>query len=57
MGLNIAKRIVRRHEGDIGFESTGHGVTVFWFTYPLDRQAQTEIPRSGRPPAGGARKS
>lgn len=44
LGLNIAKRIVRRHDGDIGFESTGHGVTVFWFTYPLDRQAETEIP-------------
>ena len=40
LGLNIAKRIVRRHNGDIGFESTGHGVTVFWFTFPIDRQAQ-----------------
>lgn len=38
LGLNIAKRIVRRHNGDIGFESTGHGVTVFWFTFPIDRQ-------------------
>lgn len=44
LGLNIAKRIVRRHDGDIGFESTGHGVTVFWFTYPLDRQIPVETP-------------
>ncbi|APE44248.1 hypothetical protein BOO69_13200 [Sulfitobacter alexandrii] len=49
LGLNIAKRIVRRHEGEIGFESTGQGVTVFWFTYPLDQQAvQDDTPPEAR---------
>lgn len=35
LGLNITKQIVARHGGDIGFESTQNGITVFWFTYPV----------------------
>ncbi|QFT59061.1 Sensor histidine kinase YycG [Sulfitobacter sp. THAF37] len=46
LGLNIAKRIVRRHDGDIGFESTGQGVTVFWFTFP--RHGQTSVGLTGK---------
>ncbi|WP_170846547.1 CHASE domain-containing protein [Roseovarius nanhaiticus] len=35
LGLNISKRIVTRHDGDMGFESKRNGITVFWFTCPL----------------------
>ncbi|MFX0546384.1 CHASE domain-containing protein [Roseovarius sp. S1116L3] len=37
LGLNISKRIMMRHSGDIGFESVHNGVTVFWFTCPLSK--------------------
>lgn len=35
LGLNITKQIVKRHKGEIGFESIPNSITVFWFTYPL----------------------
>lgn len=35
LGLNITRQIVKRHEGDIGFESKEGGPTVFWFTCPI----------------------
>ncbi|MEW9919237.1 CHASE domain-containing protein [Marimonas sp. MJW-29] len=35
LGLNITRQIVRRHGGEIGFESIPNKVTVFWFTYPI----------------------
>ncbi|MFX0543021.1 CHASE domain-containing protein [Roseovarius sp. S4756] len=40
LGLNISKRIIKRHSGDIGFESVRNGVTVFWFTCPLSKVYQ-----------------
>lgn len=39
LGLNISRQIVLRHGGQIGFESTPGGVTVFWFTIPLSTSA------------------
>lgn len=35
LGLNITRQIVKRHGGEIGFESIPNRVTVFWFTCPL----------------------
>ncbi|MCD2312780.1 CHASE domain-containing protein [Pseudosulfitobacter pseudonitzschiae] len=35
LGLNITRQIVKRHGGEIGFESVPNRVTVFWFTCPL----------------------
>lgn len=39
LGLNITRQIVKRHGGEVGFESVPNRVTVFWFTCPL---AETE---------------
>lgn len=35
LGLYIAKNIVEKHGGQIGFDSTLNRGTVFWFTLPL----------------------
>lgn len=40
LGLNITRQIVRRHGGDIGYESIPNKVTVFWFTYPLAQPSE-----------------
>ncbi len=41
LGLNITRQIVKRHGGEVGFESVPNRVTVFWFTCPL---AEAEAP-------------
>ncbi len=38
LGLNITRKIVKRHDGEIGFESVANGVTVFWFTCPISKE-------------------
>jgi PAS domain S-box-containing protein len=35
LGLNISRQIVLRHNGQIDFESSPGGVTVFWFAIPV----------------------
>jgi PAS domain S-box-containing protein len=35
LGLNIARQIVERMDGKIGFTSKANSPTVFWFTLPL----------------------
>lgn len=44
LGLNITKQIVTRHQGEIGFESTPDGITVFWFTYPSTAEDTLDDP-------------
>jgi PAS domain S-box-containing protein len=39
LGLNIAKQIIERMGGTIGFESGQDGLTTFWFTVPTDETA------------------
>jgi DNA-binding response OmpR family regulator len=43
LGLNIAKSIVERHAGRIGFENPEDGGAAFWFELPL-RQDVIEAP-------------
>ncbi len=40
LGLNITRKIVKRHDGEIGFESVCDGVTVFWFTCPISKELE-----------------
>jgi len=35
LGLFITRNIIKRHGGDIGFESQLNRGTTFWFTLPL----------------------
>ena len=44
LGLNIARQIVARHNGQMGFESQKEGVTVFWFTCQLSNDNPTDPP-------------
>lgn len=37
LGLYISAEIIRRHNGEIGVESTPGCGSTFWFTLPLDR--------------------
>ncbi|WP_246040536.1 CHASE domain-containing protein [Roseovarius arcticus] len=42
LGLNITRKIIKRHEGEIGFESVANGVTVFWFTCPISKELEQQ---------------
>jgi signal transduction histidine kinase len=44
LGLNIAKMIVEKSGGEIGFTSNDDEGTTFYFRLPIDKQ---EAPRSG----------
>ncbi|UYV37817.1 PAS domain S-box protein [Rhodobacteraceae bacterium D3-12] len=48
LGLNIARLIVERMNGQIGFESQEGGITVFWFTLPL-AQSEASTPQLPAP--------
>ena len=45
LGLNISRRIVERHDGQIGFESQNDGPTVFWFTCPISVSNTVKLPQ------------
>ncbi len=49
LGLNIARQIIKRHGGKIGFESIANGPTVFWFTVPVAPSVAREEPASTGP--------
>lgn len=50
LGLNISKQIVQRQNGEIGFESTPGGITVFWFTIPDSKHAMVFPPKAALTP-------
>ena len=49
LGLNITRQIVSHHNGQVGFKSVENGVTVFWFTYPIARNALKPVPSRPSP--------
>ncbi|MGL4966660.1 MAG: response regulator [Inquilinus sp.] len=48
LGLSIAKAIIERHGGRIGFEAAEGGGTRFWLTLPLLAEARAEEPGDAR---------
>jgi hypothetical protein len=49
LGLNIAREIVKRQGGQIGFEQFADRRTVFWFTCPLS-EMDAAVDRPALPP-------
>ncbi|MFT6091570.1 MAG: PAS domain S-box-containing protein [Sulfitobacter sp.] len=50
LGLNITREIVWRHGGEIGFESTPEGPTIFWFTCPITQLSEGQAPATEKLP-------
>ncbi|MEK7629980.1 MAG: ATP-binding protein [Patescibacteria group bacterium] len=47
LGLYLTQNIIRKHGGEIGFESALNRGTTFWFTLPLDPAL---VPEKGKKP-------